>query len=692
MKKILSIIILGSLLLSIAPFAFAAVPNPTHYIAASIGDPDSIDPAKCYDSASGALLFNIYECLVHWDENNLNEFVGFVAESWTINEPEFTEFTFTIRQGIPWHDPAYGTVTAEDVEYSMERVLVLDYSGGPEWMLYYPLLGCYHADMDDPEMMTKIDNAITRDGETVTFHLVQPAPWFLHVLSNVYGPSVMCKQWCIDAGDWDGTHTMEALEAYHRPAEPWMDLLDHSAPGPHLEAAMGCGPYIFNYWDHGVEWSIVKFDDYWRGWPNPETTYLGHVRRGYIEQYTYKKIDDWAPRRDGFLVGDYDSVYVPLEYKTQVEGQPGIECLYPYPSYGCTAFFFNGNCSTTCPYLGVEGGLPYGTLDESGIPPDFFSDINVRKAFAYAADYETIITDAYAGEGVQPASPLVDGLAPEVRNYDQEKYSFDLAKSEEYMRAAYGGTLWTTGFTCGICYNSGNVARQTIAESLSAGIESLNPKFHCPVFSVDWGSVYIPQLLSFELNMFIVGWGADYPHPDNFIYTFMGRYGDFSYFQNAEPPHGVPYSDIWGNETLKGADYVEARLEEARLETDETVQREIYFELQEIYFEECWSVTAAEPTTRRWQREWVQGWYYNGIYSGVYLYSIWKEDLPRTDLNEDGLIDIRDISRGARAFGAYFELGYTHPRWDPYGDINSDRLVNIVDLAAIAMQFGWTAP
>ena len=689
MQKLLSLIVLGILLISIVPIAFAAeVPSPYNYVMASIGDPESIDPAKCYDQASGAILFNMYETLVFWDEDNLESFIGLVAEDWTISGDGLT-YTFNIRQGIPWHDPAYGSVTAEDVEYSLERVLVLDYSGGPEWMMYVPLLQCYHADLDDPDFMQKIDDAITRDGETVTLHLAAPAPWMLHVLSNVYGPSVMCKQWCIDHGDWDGTHTQAALIANHRPDDPWMDLLDHSSPGPHPEAVMGCGPYKFDYWDHGVEWALVKFDDYWRGWPNPETSYLGQQRRGYVEKVTYKMITDWAPRRDGFKVGDYDSIYVPLEYKVQVEGQPGIECLYPYASYGCTGFFFNYNVSTASPYLGVEGGLPYGTFDEFGVPPDFFSDINVRKAFAHSCDYDTVIADAYAGEAIQPVGPLVDGLGPEVRNLEQTVYTYDIALAEDYFKAAYGGELWTTGFTSGIAYNTGNVARQTIAEVIATTVESINPLFHVPIFSVDWGSVYIPQLLSWELNMFIVGWGADYPHPDNFIYTFMGRYGDFSYFQNNEPPHGIDYRAIWNDGTLYGSDYVEARLEEARLAADPT---EIYYEMQEIYYEDCPGVVVVEPTSRRWHREWIQGWYYNGIYSGSYCYAIWKEDLPTTDLNEDGQINILDIFRVAKAFGASFAPGFTHPRWDPYADINSDRKVNIVDIFEVARVFGWAAP
>jgi len=62
-------------------------------------------------------------------------------------------------------------------------------------------------------------------------------------------------------------------------------------------------------------------------------------------------------------------------------------------------------------------------------------------------------------------------------------------------------------------------------------------------------------------------------------------------------------------------------------------------------------------------------------------------------MNEDGSVNILDIARAAKAFGASFAAGQPiHPRWDPYADINNDRQVNILDIAGVAMLFGQTAP
>jgi len=57
------------------------------------------------------------------------------------------------------------------------------------------------------------------------------------------------------------------------------------------------------------------------------------------------------------------------------------------------------------------------------------------------------------------------------------------------------------------------------------------------------------------------------------------------------------------------------------------------------------------------------------------------------DINYDCKVDMRDISRAARAFGSY----PGHLRWDPPSDINDDFSVNMRDISKIARKFGWEA-
>lgn len=68
-------------------------------------------------------------------------------------------------------------------------------------------------------------------------------------------------------------------------------------------------------------------------------------------------------------------------------------------------------------------------------------------------------------------------------------------------------------------------------------------------------------------------------------------------------------------------------------------------------------------------------------YDGEPIHPISRAQIP----TPDGIVDISDIARAARAFGAV----PGHSRWDTAADITGDYLVDISDIAAIARKFGW---
>jgi outer membrane protein assembly factor BamB/nitrous oxidase accessory protein NosD len=58
---------------------------------------------------------------------------------------------------------------------------------------------------------------------------------------------------------------------------------------------------------------------------------------------------------------------------------------------------------------------------------------------------------------------------------------------------------------------------------------------------------------------------------------------------------------------------------------NETARREIYYELQRLYHEDCPSVPLFQPIGHRFERDWVQGWYYNPLlWTTNYFYVQWK--------------------------------------------------------------------
>jgi peptide/nickel transport system substrate-binding protein len=662
------------------PVTAQTVNNPYELVAATVGEPETVDPAWAYDGASKGLIFNVYETLIFYDGESVDEFVPMLATDWGISDDGLT-YTFEIRGDVKFHNGE--VLTTEDVEYSFERAMVQDRSGGPAWMFYEPLLDVWEANLSDPDWGAKMDNAVQCNTTHVWFNLAKPYAPFLKILSQPWS-SIVNKQFCVEHKDWPGT--WENWQDYHNP-----DVSPLDSPEPVM---CGTGPYKLDYWEEGAEWSVVRNDDYWGGWPaeHPEL----EEARGYLERATtqFKHAGEWDTWKLMFLAGDLDVCYVPMPsgapmmYVEDVWGEPGIRCIYPLPALSCSVFIFNFDISQENTFLGVEGGLPQGTFNETGIPPDFFTDAHVRRGFAYCMDYMELRYcmgyqqyGMFLAEARYPATPMIWGLPYRRPDewYAENQYMLDLAKAEEEFRLAWGGELWDTGFKLPLAYSVSNPIGKTIAEMLEANVESLNLKFHVDPIGVD--CFLTPAILTRELPAFYCGslwlyggWltpSVDYPDADSLFRSFVhSEEGVAAFFQS--------YSNA----------SVDALVEEGLHTMNETRRREIYYELQQIYIDECPSIVLHQKFGRHWERTWVQGWYYNPAYPGLYFYHLWKEDLPSEDLNSDGIVNIMDIARCAVAFGSYCNGSDVHSKWDSYSDLNQDTNVNILDIAAIAKKFG----
>lgn len=62
-------------------------------------------------------------------------------------------------------------------------------------------------------------------------------------------------------------------------------------------------------------------------------------------------------------------------------------------------------------------------------------------------------------------------------------------------------------------------------------------------------------------------------------------------------------------------------------------------------------------------------------------------NLNEVDLNSDGIVDILDVAIVAKAYGSY----PGHLRWNPIADLNYDGVIDIVDVGRVCKKFGKTA-
>jgi parallel beta-helix repeat protein len=64
----------------------------------------------------------------------------------------------------------------------------------------------------------------------------------------------------------------------------------------------------------------------------------------------------------------------------------------------------------------------------------------------------------------------------------------------------------------------------------------------------------------------------------------------------------------------------------------------------------------------------------------------WAPELLKADLNDDGVVNILDISIVAIAFGSTPE----DSNWNIIADLNNDQIINILDVSTVALEFGKT--
>ena len=108
-----------------SPLSATAVPGGEITVGIAQDLDDSLDPHKMTAAGTREILFNVFEGLVKPDQNG--NLLPAVASDYTISDTGDT-FTFTLREGVKFHDGS--TVTVGDIVYSISRVAGLD-TGSP---------------------------------------------------------------------------------------------------------------------------------------------------------------------------------------------------------------------------------------------------------------------------------------------------------------------------------------------------------------------------------------------------------------------------------------------------------------------------------------------------------------------------------------------------------------------------------
>ncbi len=595
-------------------------------IIATAWEPLGLDPAFNYQTAGNTVIMNVYETLIFYDRQHPSKFIPQLATDWQISEDGKT-YTFTIREGVKFHEGQ--ELTPEDVAYSFQRALLQGGNLSPMWLLTEPFFGIgIHdiAELIDPELVDDKEgliaaepdkllltckramDAIVADNENwiVTMTLAQPWGPFLPTIAASWG-SIIDKDWAIEQGAWDGDC---ATWQYYYGVD------DETAP---LTAVMnGTGPYRFDHWTPREEFVLIRNEQYWRR--EPAWT-GGPSGPAATERIIFKVVDELGTRYAMFVAGDSDFGEVLSRSTVLRDPLVGEFCVYsadksdfncaltdnpegpfryftgqPTISRADVFFVFDTSSEGDNPFLGS------GKLDGNGVPPDFFSDINVRKAFNYCFDWEAFIQDYHEGEAVQNVGVLIPGMI----GYDPDgpKYSFDLEKCKEHIELAWDGKLEENGFRLQFPYISVSKLGQTVAQILQSGFQQVDPKYEIELVGLAQHSFW-NHVIARRVPIFADGWKEDIHDPHNWAYPFT--VGIFASVQ------AIP-QDI----RSRFLELVNAGV----AATDDDERERIYRELQEYDYEVALGIRLAVPSAYHLEQRWIEGFYYNPIYPYLYFYPL----------------------------------------------------------------------
>jgi len=306
----------------------------------------SLDPALTSDGESFRILQQVYEPLVDLAPGTTDELVGVLAESWT-GEPSDTEYVFTLREGVTFHD---GTpLDAEAVKFNFDRMQ--SFSEEFQGDAYY-----YGALMDGFGPENLISSVEATDALTVTITLREPSPTFLFGITltpfSIVSPAILESTSAGDAAaSTFGTDVVQG----------------------------GTGPFVLDDYVPDDSATLSRNEDYW-GDP------------ALLDSLIIRPIADPAARLQalqGGSVQGYDLVN-PSDYETvESEGFSLVERL-----------------SFNTLYLGLNPVARENAVEaESGVAEGYegedspLQDLAVRQAIEMAIDKEALIEPFYGGRG-----------------------------------------------------------------------------------------------------------------------------------------------------------------------------------------------------------------------------------------------------------------------------------------------------
>jgi len=480
--------------------------DPETYVIATIGWPESFDPAMTYETFGWELWHEIGDTLVTYWKENTETVSPDLAVAWAHNK-EGTEWYFLIRGGVvaydPWNDKTY-PIDATDVAFTFLRVERLGHS--VSWMVDsfmdvnnsqalteeefnnylkdHPLVAEFNGQVKEVHSVDELKQFFGYSGDTAgVFKLVLPNP-YAPVLSILADPflSVVPMEYLL------GDKYEEALKASNNGHDPsaWWNYLQSGKDDPTHQLMhkkpVGTGPfYVKDYQENS--YIVLEYNPhYWNATSNP-----GHKRVIYVIN------NDAQARVNLFRTGTVDNVAIPPEKMDSVKG---LE--------------LNGFHSVVKTDI-LQPILTFLVFNTQREP---FNNPKVRQALAYAIPYDQIRQLVYQGL-LEPNYGPIPKPWPGYMEEGIIKYTYNIVKAKQLLQEA---GVDPSKYSIELIYNEGNAAREKIMTLIQNVWSQLG--FQVTVNSYSWPT-YLSKTEHGDYDVYVVGWVPDYLDSDNWVGPFL---------------------------------------------------------------------------------------------------------------------------------------------------------------------------
>ena len=363
-----------------------------------------------------------------------------------------------------------------------------------------------------------MNDAITVDNtsKTVRFHLVNPAPplLFYQVIADPLGGAIVDHLWLEATGPkltWSAAGFLDY--------EKYSDLQNYVPAW--RNGAVGSGPFMIDYVAN-PDAVVLK--------PNPTFEALLGVPAATVSKVVLQYVGDPATRELSLEAGQADIAGIPSSHFDVAKRLQGLGLIKIQFNPTLNMFWWNFNLEIYQSAVGSSAN-PYGNQ----VPPDFFVDLNMRKAFAYAFNYQQYLDQIVGNKkfGATFGTPF-NGIIPSgmVGYEDLSALNvFDMVQARNYFNATawvrdHGGisNLASAGFTIAINVEAADTVNRAAAAAWAQNIKQLAPTATInvlikPISFEEMITDSVPHLN--PMGIYFLGWLADYPFPTDYTLPML---------------------------------------------------------------------------------------------------------------------------------------------------------------------------